>query len=71
MHSSQGYLYVGLDVHKKTISYCGKRSDGGLVKEGVIPATRRALAEWAPAPNPECGEDPTIDSLNCGNYPCP
>ncbi len=47
MNSSQDYLYVGLDVHKKTIAYCGKRSDGGIVKEGVVPATRRGLAEWA------------------------
>jgi transposase len=35
--------YVGLDVHKKTISYCLRKSDGTIVQEGTIAATREAL----------------------------
>src|SRR5580658_9476964 len=38
--------YVGLDIHKKTISYCVKLADGTIVKEGVLPATRAALDGW-------------------------
>ena len=38
--------YIGLDIHKKTIAYCVKRSDGVLVKQGVVPAERKALLEW-------------------------
>jgi hypothetical protein len=26
--------YIGLDVHKKTISYCIKTADGRIVREG-------------------------------------
>src|SRR3954466_13864149 len=39
--------YVGLDVHKKTVSYCVKKVDGSLVSEGKIPATMTALSEWS------------------------
>jgi transposase len=39
--------YIGLDVHKKTISYCIKTSDGRIVREGRLPATRPALRGWA------------------------
>jgi transposase len=38
--------YVGLDVHKKTISYCVKKAAGEVVVESKIPATRQALEEW-------------------------
>lgn len=41
-----GY-YVGLDVHKKTVSYCVKMADGALVEQGVVSATRRDLGAWA------------------------
>jgi len=41
------YYYIGLDVHKKVISYCIKRVDGRTVKEGTVNATRKALKEWA------------------------
>lgn len=41
-----GY-YVGLDVHKKTVSYCVKMADGTMVEQGVVPARRRELGEWA------------------------
>lgn len=43
------FHYIGFDVHKKTIQYCTKRADGGIVKEGKIPATRSGLSEWAAA----------------------
>ena len=32
--------YIGLDVHKKTISYCVKDGSGRIYSEGSIPATR-------------------------------
>jgi len=38
--------YVGLDVHKKTISYCVKRAAGEVIAEGKLPATRGALEKW-------------------------
>ena len=39
--------YIGLDVHKKTISYCIKTADGRIVQEGTLAATRLALRSWA------------------------
>jgi len=36
--------YLGLDVHKKTISYCLRQADGTILREGTIEATREALA---------------------------
>jgi transposase len=38
--------YIGLDVHKKTISYCVKDGGGGIYAEGSIPATRLTLDMW-------------------------
>ena len=38
--------YVGLDVHKKTISYCVRQSDGTILQENTIAATRPALDTW-------------------------
>lgn len=35
--------YVGLDVHKKSISYCVRQADGTILREGSIVATRQAL----------------------------
>lgn len=43
--------YIGLDVHKKTISYCTKTQDGTIIARGTIPATRAALTAWAAAIN--------------------
>jgi transposase len=39
--------YAGLDVHRKSISFCVKRADGSMVREGRIAATREAIGEWA------------------------
>ena len=38
--------YIGLDVHKKTISYCVKDGNGRIYSEGSIPATRLTLDMW-------------------------
>ena len=38
--------YIGLDVHKRKISYCVKDSIGKIHAEGWIPATRFDLDRW-------------------------
>lgn len=38
--------YIGLDIHKKVISYCIKRIDGELVRQGTVSADRKALMKW-------------------------
>jgi hypothetical protein len=38
--------YIGLDIHKKTIAYCLKKIDGTLVRQGSVPAERKALSKW-------------------------
>ncbi|HEX2520524.1 MAG TPA: IS110 family transposase [Terriglobia bacterium] len=38
--------YIGLDVHKKTISYCVKDASGQVHQEGKIGATRVELDCW-------------------------
>ena len=40
--------YIGLDIHKKTISYCARRADGVILQQGTLGATRAALDEWVP-----------------------
>jgi transposase len=42
----QNMYYVGLDVHKRIISYCVKDGSGQVYSEGVIPATRWDLDRW-------------------------
>jgi transposase len=39
-------LYVGLDVHKKTISWCAKRADGAVHSQGKVAANRASLRAW-------------------------
>ncbi len=39
-------LSIGLDVHKKTISYCLKDVAGHVHREGKIGSTRRELDAW-------------------------
>ena len=36
----QPMYYIGLDVHKRKISYCVKDSGGQVNAQGSIPATR-------------------------------
>jgi transposase len=38
--------YIGLDVHKKTISYCVKDAAGKIHREGKMGSTRRDLDAW-------------------------
>jgi transposase len=38
--------YIGLDVHKKTISYCVKDASGQVHREGTIGAARNELDWW-------------------------
>jgi transposase len=38
--------YIGLDVHKRKISYCVKDSSGKIYAEGSLPATRLDLDLW-------------------------
>src|SRR2546428_11503988 len=38
--------YIGLDVHKKTISYCVKDASGRVHQEGKLGATRWELDIW-------------------------
>ena len=38
--------YIGLDVHKKTISYCVKDAAGCVHQEGKIGSTRHELDAW-------------------------
>jgi transposase len=45
MHSQ--VYYVGMDVHKRSVSYCVKRADGTVIAEGKIESKRAALKAWA------------------------
>jgi transposase len=38
--------YIGLDVHKKTISFCVKDASGHVHQEGKVGATRWELDDW-------------------------
>jgi len=42
----QTMYYIGLDVHKRTISYCVKDASGRVYAEGSVPATRCDLDRW-------------------------
>jgi len=41
--------YIGLDVHKKTISYCVKDASGQVHQEGMVGAARWELDDWMKA----------------------
>ncbi len=45
----QNMYYIGLDVHKRTISYCVKDGSGAIHAQGTIPATRFDLDRWMKA----------------------
>ena len=38
--------FIGLDIHKKTISYCIKDRHGSVQGEGMVAATRQDLDAW-------------------------
>jgi transposase len=42
----QSMYYIGLDVHKRKISYCVKDGSGRMHAEGSISATRLKLDHW-------------------------
>jgi transposase len=44
--SSETMYYIGLDVHKKTISYCVKDAAGCVHREGKIGSSRHELDAW-------------------------
>ena len=44
--SSETMYYIGLDVHKRTISYCVKDAAGRVQQEGKIGSTRYELDSW-------------------------
>jgi transposase len=56
--------YVGLDVHRKSISFCARRPDGTIAKEGKILALREVIREWAASFDGPwcCGLEATICS---------
>jgi transposase len=39
--------YIGFDVHKKSVNFCAKTTDGQIVEEGKLLAERPALRQWA------------------------
>jgi len=41
--------YIGLDIHKKSITFVIKTASGQLVRQGSLAATRPALEAWAAA----------------------
>ena len=42
----ESMYYIGLDVHKKLISYCVKDASGRIHAQGKIAATRCDLDVW-------------------------
>jgi hypothetical protein len=42
----EAMYYIGLDVHKRKISYCAKDSGGEVYAEGSLPATRFGPDRW-------------------------
>jgi hypothetical protein len=42
----QPMYYIGLDVHKRKISYCVKDCSSVIQVEGTIPAIRLDLGRW-------------------------
>jgi transposase len=47
MKTLRGLHYVGLDVHKKTISLCVQNRLGKVIEEKTIPAVPEVLINWA------------------------
>jgi transposase len=44
---SNSCIFVGLDVHKKTVAFCAKNADGTIVCQGDVAANRKSLGQWA------------------------
>ncbi len=43
------HYYIGLDIHKKSITFVIKTKEGELVRQGRLEATHPALTAWAAA----------------------
>lgn len=41
--------YIGLDIHRKSVSFCRKLADGTVMGEGKVTARADALRQWAEA----------------------
>ncbi len=41
------YHYIGLDIHKRTVTFCAKRPDGETIAAGAFRANREGIAQWA------------------------
>jgi transposase len=39
--------YIGLDVHKRSVSYCIKLADGTIVAQGKVASRREDIRQWA------------------------
>lgn len=44
--SSETMYYIGLDVHKRMISFCVKDAAGCVLQQGRIGSTRLELDAW-------------------------
>lgn len=47
MNQSQAYHFIGMDIHKCTISFCEKSMTGQTIAQGTIPARKQALISFA------------------------
>jgi transposase len=41
------YHYIGLDIHKRTVVFCEKRTDGTTVDSGTFTTRRECAQQWA------------------------
>ena len=63
--------FIGLDIHKKTISYCVKDVSGTVLSEGTIAATRAQLDDWVktlPARGPWPWKKPCLPDGSMTNF---
>jgi hypothetical protein len=63
--------YIGLDVHKRKISYCVKDSGGKVYSEGSLSATRLDLDVWMKRlPQPwSAAMEATMSTARCAILP--
>ncbi|AXC12248.1 Mobile element protein [Acidisarcina polymorpha] len=62
--------FIGLDIHKKTISHCVKEVSDKVLSEGTVPATRIHLDQWMktlPAPWTVAMEAPMFTGWICNH----
>ena len=41
------YHYIGLDIHKRSVTFCEKRPDGRTMDAGTFGANRNCIQQWA------------------------